>query len=698
MPSIRLVLAGLLLLRSAAPAERWVDAAVDGLCHRAVATPASFDPSSAASAYGVLFTASAPLPASIFDLGSELVVASLGFHLDLPKLTSFSGVVSYEVWTLEGHYADPERTNGGAGGLPLDDSWDHRGDFSRWEKIAGGALGSDDLVAWPSGGEADYFRIPFDDFRPTSISRGDGRVRSFYLTLKEADALRVLPPESWQDLHDPQGAAHCGAIRPNGVDDTTNCNGIIDDERDKPIVQVGEGVVSYPFYDAQHFYQPRRFVGGVYYLGECPTAAPSEAPTRTTVPTSSTAPTYEPTRRTTGTPSRSLSPTSRPSSSQAPTICVDGHAVVSTDRDSEAIENRLVASYGMLVPVRSRPSDANGVVVTSLGFHVDFTSLPAPQSLPWFDGSDPSADSGRKANYEVYALNDEGWYADPNRPARGAVDSLTFDHRGDFDRWTRIANGTVREADLAPTTLAAGRGYFQIPFAEFWPTSVTPNAGVRSFYLTLDEDALVRLDLDNADDLLGTVRDDDFDGGEEDSLSADRPPEVLIGEGVIGYPFRPLAFLYRTQGFVGKVLYERSCRSAVPSASPSLTPSEMPSWGPSEGPSERPSMEPTGNPSVGPSVRPSGPIGVSCAHAPSLTERIAHADGVAHRDAVGFSYRHGKSERECPAVGTADSTADSTANPFGVVPCARISGGIRVDDARGGCDMVDPVSMIRLAI
>lgn len=592
--------------------QQALDSSTDIPCRHAITTMPITNPSSTISGYGILFTMiSSPYSSQSSNKEKIMVISSLGFHLNIDELNSVNGNANYEVYHLQGHYADHERTNEGNGGLPLDSTWDYRGNLTYWEKIAEGAVAVDDLVIWPTPYEdgvgnatdieAGYFHIPYDQFKPISIphsnSEGEG-VQSFYITLREVGALLFAPMEGWQDLHDEQNVMYCGATRTSkdASADITNIMAtgcVVDGDtiNEKPIIQIGEGVVSYPFSSVPYFYQPRQFMGTIYYLNECPTASPSAMPSVTASPSFSLAPSQAPTIVETVNPSHSLMPTPSPSISPPPTalyyINLDQygcHGGIKTDRQYESFKNQTSASYGVVFPLRSNEIDGDGVWITNLGFHVNFSSIP---SLLDDDNKDT-------VNYEVYALIEEGIYADPNR-TYAANAPETFDYRGDFSLWNKISTGQISSSDLVVDD------YFQIPWENFDPTFIEPYGGVRSFYLTLDSGALVYQDLERKQNLGGTQQDDDFKSNKVDD---NHPPILLYGEGVVGYPFHSTPFLYSPKQFIGKVFYEYECPSQAPSLAPSLDPSETPSLLPSNSPSHEPSGKPSLSPSMMPSLLP----------------------------------------------------------------------------------------------
>jgi len=583
---------------------------IDVPCNHAIATLHVADSPSPISGYGILFTVSSPYSS---ESSKEMIISSLGFHVDVDELNSSNGDVHYEVYTLEGHYADPERTNDGNGGLPLNSTWDYRGDVAYWEKIAEGTVAMDVLVFWPPSDDVTkaYFRIPNDQFTPVSvppsritsqISKEEG-VQSFYVTLREVGALLFEPMNAWEDMHDEQKVLYCGATLTNGAPKV--CRAGVDND-EIPIIQIGEGVVSYPFPSTPYFYQPRRFMGTIYYLNECPTAFPSVAPSFTSIPSVSLAPSHKPTITETEYPSTSFLPTSFPSMSQSPTTLgyvnagqYGCHSSISTDRQYESFRDNTSASYGIIFPIQS---NGEGVWITSLGFRVNFDAIPSLLDDDIIDTVD----------YEVHTLISDGLYADPNRTSAGTgCAPETFDYRGEFDLWDMISTGTIQKADVASNS-NRDDGYFQIPWVEFEPTFIPPYGGIRSFYVTLDSSAFVYKDT-RRQNLGKKQKDDDFKK-ERDA------PTLLYGEGVVGYPFSTALFLYSPKEFVGKVFYEYECPSQAPSESPSLIPSQSPSLLPSHNPSSKPSSEPSrsSQPSNKPSVLPSSSPTLLPSTAPTL--------------------------------------------------------------------------------
>jgi hypothetical protein len=68
--------------------------------------------------------------------------------------------------------------------------------------------------------------------------------------------------------------------------------------------------------------------------------------------------------------------------------------------------------------------------VASLGFHVETNFI----SESFF-------------NYEVYALNSDGYYADPER-TDNLLDELSYDYRGVLDQWSLVSSGQVDKSEL----------------------------------------------------------------------------------------------------------------------------------------------------------------------------------------------------------------------------------------------------------
>lgn len=88
------------------------------------------------------------------------------------------------------------------------------------------------------------------------------------------------------------------------------------------------------------------------------------------------------------------------------------------------------ASHGIVFAIESAESDTVGQSVTSMGFHVN------PELMP-----------SSTFQYEVYALNADGFYADPDRGVN-ILDELSFDYRGQLNQWSRVASGDIYKDDL----------------------------------------------------------------------------------------------------------------------------------------------------------------------------------------------------------------------------------------------------------
>ncbi len=519
------------------------------LCNNAVATSNHAFPATTSSAYGILFTVSS-------SNNERIDLTSVGFHVEKTKLGT-RDFVTYEVWTRQGHYADPDRTNAGSGGLPLNATFDYRGKFEFWDLVAVGTFNQFNLQ------QGDYFQVPFARFTNTFVTGSE--VRSFYVTIKEVGALMQAPLENWEDFGDQQLITHC---LDNGSGTTCQKNG---SGKKHPIIHIGEGVVSYPFYTEPYFYHPKKFIGTIYFSDECATHSPTAAtaaPTR--IPTEK--PTAAMTRMPT-TPQPTIAPTTTASPTPQYFFEVDNRCYwfLSTDAQYELFSNVTSSSYGMLLPLQSNEEDNNGVFITSLGFHIDFESIP-PQN----EGS---------VSYEVYALAGSGYYADTNRT------SMKFDYRGDFSFWKKISHGTIVIQDR-------NSDYFQIPFDNFTPTYIPPNGGVRSLYLTLNVPALMYKELDKKQGIGKKQKDDDYNRNRKRGDT----PTLMIGEVVIGYPFVSAEFLYSPKQFVGKIFQDYECPSQSPSLQPSQAPTQTPSGRPSKSPSLQPSRVPTQTPSGKPSI------------------------------------------------------------------------------------------------
>lgn len=333
-----------------------------------------------------------------------------------------------------------------------------------------------------------------------------------------------------------------------------------------PILQIGESAISYPLFTIEpYFFQPGKFLGSIEYLAECSTVSPTQDKRSRT-------PSIAPVDG---------MPTDEPTVSSAPTALdyiyageSGCHSSITTDMQYDSFNN-TTASYGIVFPIETSKRDGDGLWITSLGFHLDFT---APLSIFELDKDE--------VLYELYSLKEEGYYADPRR-TQGIPDS--FDYRGDYEFWDIIASGTIRRRDLVFGKNSTIQDYFQIPWTNFNPVFISPKSS-RSFYLTMDSSALVYNDVEKGKNVGGRQNDD---GTNAKKKGSELPPVLRVGEGVVGYPWAVnVPFLYQAKQFVGKIFYEVTCRSEVPSHAPSDRPSSGPTL----------STEPTVEPSLGPSL------------------------------------------------------------------------------------------------
>jgi hypothetical protein len=97
---------------------------------------------------------------------------------------------------------------------------------------------------------------------------------------------------------------------------------------------------------------------------------------------------------------------------------------------STAIDGDLAASYGIIFTIESASTDSIGPTVASLGFHVE-----------------PSLIMDSSFDFEVYALNSDGYYTDPER-TDNPFDELSYDYRGELSEWSMISSGSVSKQDL----------------------------------------------------------------------------------------------------------------------------------------------------------------------------------------------------------------------------------------------------------
>jgi hypothetical protein len=102
---------------------------------------------------------------------------------------------------------------------------------------------------------------------------------------------------------------------------------------------------------------------------------------------------------------------------------------------------------GIVLAMKSKEDDNNGVKITAFGFHV-----PAAKS--------------QIVEFQVYALKQAGYYADPNRDSFNK--GVTYDYRGksNIDLWEMISSGTIQSSDLitSDSTNANDPDFYKIPF------------------------------------------------------------------------------------------------------------------------------------------------------------------------------------------------------------------------------------------
>jgi len=272
------------------------------------------------------------------------------------------------------------------------------------------------------------------------------------------------------------------------------------------------------------------------------------------------------------------------------------HLFVSTKPVVEGIAGR-----GIVFAIQSHDNDADGLVITSFGFHID----------------DASFENGGVVEYKVYALNDVGYYADTNRdPTDNSLvifSEQSFDYRGESnqERWGLISEGQITSSTpltKQSTTFGLESDFFQIPLEEFNRTEVPPNGGVRSFYIITEQPRFMYYE--NTDNQKQILVNDEAELIE--NSDSGYGPKVLAGEGIVSFPWPNQPLLYKSKLFVGKVFYEKECPSfapsisaqpsAVPSITKSLSPSSAPTFtlSPSNDPSSLPSTVPSDMPSLSP--------------------------------------------------------------------------------------------------
>jgi len=203
---------------------------------------------------------------------------------------------------------------------------------------------------------------------------------------------------------------------------------------------------------------------------------------------------------------------------------------------------------GIVFAMKSKEDDDNGVKITSFAFNV-----PAAQS--------------QLVEFQVYSLKEEGYYADPIRDTFN--EGVSYDHRGQLqmDLWEMISSGTIQGSDLSDDL-------YVIPFEKFSAKEISPNGGVRSFYINttlLYTNPMTDMGINDAQPLVG--------------YNDPAAPELLVGEGASG--FSDTKLLYKMRQFVGNFSYETDCATEAPSMSPSISkltssPTSMPSHSPTD--------------------------------------------------------------------------------------------------------------------
>lgn len=94
------------------------------------------------------------------------------------------------------------------------------------------------------------------------------------------------------------------------------------------------------------------------------------------------------------------------------------------------VSGEQTSSNGIVFAIQSSVDDTVGKNVISMGFHVDSSLM-----------------TGDYFTYEVYTLNQEGYYADPNR-GESIMSQLSYDFRGVLDVWVPLADGKIYKEDL----------------------------------------------------------------------------------------------------------------------------------------------------------------------------------------------------------------------------------------------------------
>ncbi len=145
----------------------------------------------------------------------------------------------------------------------------------------------------------------------------------------------------------------------------------------------------------------------------------------------------------------------------------------------------------------------------------------------------------------MYALNEPGYYASPERDAINpseidATATDVYDYRGNLTAFTMIASGQIFEVNLEQGL--NGDGFFQVPYGAFnnVKTGVPGSGGIRSFYIATKSSAFLLSD-HTADT---TIKVNDEIPLFSVSIPGDYPPKVLVGEGVVNYPMETTTYFY----------------------------------------------------------------------------------------------------------------------------------------------------------
>jgi hypothetical protein len=315
------------------------------------------------------------------------------------------------------------------------------------------------------------------------------------------------------------------------------------------------------------------------------------------------------------------------------TIGPDGSCHLSVATEPRNVLD-TVRGQGIIFAIQSDDSDDDGLQITSFGFHIDSSAVEKAKSI----------------DYEVYALEEFGYYASPNRDKNapgivlGSAAGDIFDYRGKLDQWTMIATGEITSIDLEvndDTLDGVTADFFQIPLGTF-QAFVPGNGGLRSFYITTPNSASFIYASPNGelnDNISSYSSGNNFiekekengngeNNGKDKENGADNEnkgspnknkdvaknaPKLLVGEGVVTYPMPDVGLMYQKKSFVGSVYYEDDCPTLAPSMSlgpsyaPTIPPSGSPSFSPTSTvvPSTAPSLAASSTPSSEPSSPPS---------------------------------------------------------------------------------------------